>query len=46
VKYIRRLEMRQALELVGGSTADQWGMVTSRQVSGAGVDLHEFQVIR
>ena len=39
--------MRQALELISGFTADQWGMVTSRQASGAGVDrstLHRLEV--
>ncbi|WIY07299.1 type IV toxin-antitoxin system AbiEi family antitoxin domain-containing protein [Amycolatopsis mongoliensis] len=38
--------MRQALELISGFTADQWGMVTSRQASGAGVDrstLHRLE---
>ncbi|WP_245804851.1 type IV toxin-antitoxin system AbiEi family antitoxin domain-containing protein [Amycolatopsis australiensis] len=38
--------MRQALELVGGFTADQWGMVTSRQAAGVAVDrstLHRLE---
>ena len=38
--------MRQALELISGFTADQWGMVTSRQASGADVDrstLHRLE---
>lgn len=38
--------MRPALGLISGFTADQWGMVTSRQASGAGVDrstLHRLE---
>ncbi|MBE1499196.1 putative transcriptional regulator of viral defense system [Amycolatopsis lexingtonensis] len=40
------MKMRPALELVSGFTADQWGMVTSRQAAVAGVDrstLHRLE---
>ncbi len=42
------MEMRQALELIGGFTADQWGMVTSQQAKGVGVDdstLHRMEKV-
>jgi predicted transcriptional regulator of viral defense system len=40
------MEMGQALELLGAFTAEQWGMVTSRQATGLGVDgvtLHRLE---
>ena len=40
------MEMRQALELLSSFTADQWGMVTSRQARTVGVDastLHRLE---
>lgn len=46
MSYICCMEMRQALELVGGFTADQWGMVTSRQAASVEVDrstLHRLE---
>lgn len=32
------MEMLRALELIGDFTADQWGMITSRQATGLGLD--------
>jgi predicted transcriptional regulator of viral defense system len=40
------MEMGQALELLGAFTAEQWGMVTSRQATGLGADgvtLHRLE---